>query len=103
MSRTYRRTRGKVCDWVLREWASGSGIYALFYYLNPKSKEGIKKLAIYHSDSWYKNPDHRWKAEGKNLYHQRPYRRDARRELQKFLKDEEYEVQIECKPLLGWT
>ena len=61
MSRTYRRKQGIKEDqwWVLREWYCG--LYVVRH--SPRSKEGKKRLAKYHSDAevtmqqvpkWYK-------------------------------------------------
>lgn len=68
------------------------------------SKEGKKRIARYRSDAGthnFKEPGPSW---FRNLYTERPNRRKAKRELQKFLRDTEYEPMIEAKPPLEyWT
>jgi hypothetical protein len=116
MSRTYRRKGGKGwwyghidLYWVLREFHydrvysdDGESYRFVRWYEHhsPKSKEGKKRVAKFHSDaatfagggkghgpSWFINE-----------YVQRPHRRDAAREIHKWMKDEDYEVIIESKP-----
>lgn len=106
MSRTYRRKKAKYLIrenrillesyWDREQWKSG---YIVFYYerIDPKSKKGKKKLAKFHSDSpqciinwngpsWYHN-----------LYSQRPYRRECKRQILKCIQYD-YDISIIRKP-----
>lgn len=69
-----------------------------------KSVEGKKRLAKFHSDAGThgcKEPGPAW---WRNMTAERPNRRKAKRELQKYLVDNEYEPIIEAKPRLEyWT
>lgn len=66
--------------------------------IDPESDEGKKRLAKYHSD----NPRciRNWSGPGwfKNLYCERPYRRDCKKQIRKAMYDDEFEVQIRHKP-----
>lgn len=107
MSRTYRRKKGKylikenriLLDsyWDKEQWRLG---YYVYYYekINPKSKEGKRRIAKFHSDnpqciinwfgpSWFRN-----------MYGQRPYRRECKREIKKYIRDNEYDISLLRKP-----
>lgn len=66
-------------------------------YIDPKSKEGKKRIAKFHSDAghWHSKGGPSWWI---CQYMQRPYRRDAKRQIQKALNDDNYEVIIQDKP-----
>lgn len=90
MSRTYRRKNDKylikenriLLDsyWDRKDWT--------YYYerIDPKSKKGKKKLAKFHSDSPQCIVNWAGPSWFHNLYTQRPYRRDCKRQIQKYLK-----------------
>lgn len=80
----------------------GDERYNIRYKRN--SKEGKKRLAKYFSDAGthnFKEPGPSW---FRNLYFTRPDRRAAKREIQKYLADDDYEV-ITCPKvyLPYWT
>jgi len=69
--------------------------------IDPKSKEGKKRIAKFHSDaSWHYN--RKGKGWWRNYYLQRPYRRDAERQIQKAMMDDDFEVIIRDKPARNW-
>lgn len=111
MSRTYRFRKGKdryliedqrlFTDWGKVEFEDRNGQtweYFGCYRLDPKSKEGRKALAQFHSDK--KDRVMIWN--GPSWYHrefsQKPYRTRAKKEIFRFFKNPEYEVIIENKP-----
>lgn len=106
MSRTFRR-KDPAGDlyWLLTDYQPipGSRGYQRVK-LDPRSIEGIKKLARYHSDSYdgFSEPGPAW---FRNLMTERPQRREGKRELRKFMaKPDEYEVILNAKnPLEYWT
>jgi hypothetical protein len=124
MSRTYRRKNVKTeYYWVLRdnyvtpeELDSLEGVelvtlpqYGWFYLyyevtFSKDSIEGKKKLAKYHSDTGtirHKEPGPSW---FRNLYTERPLRRRNKKELNKFLKDSEYDPMCDVRGKLEyWT
>jgi hypothetical protein len=70
--------------------------------LDPTSKEAQDRIAKMHSDA--KHGVMRWRGPGWFVrdFHQVPYRQRARQELMKFMKNPDYEVQIESKPYLTY-
>lgn len=117
MSRTYRRKKKLSNGWTDFEWYTSYRVYpwederSLNGYIvsirvsYPKgSKEYKKGVARFHSDgetNHCKEPGPSW---WRREYHQRPYRRDAKNELRKFVLDEEYEPMIDEMPVLDyWT
>lgn len=124
MSRTYRRKTGKQEDWFLEDhWneladalaadgaekitLSNAGCWCrtnYVVYYSRDSKIGKKKLAQYHSDAYThgcREPGPMWAL---REFCQRPYRREAAREISKFLRDADYEVVLRSKPRHGyWT
>lgn len=101
MSRTYRLKKAKYLieeTRVLEERVWRSNKFWDYYYIqiDPKSKEGKKKLARFHSDRKH----NLWKGPNwfRNMYAQRPYRRDCKEQLRKAMYDDEFEVQIRNKP-----
>ena len=86
-------------DWIWEhEWfMRGSRVR-----IDPSSKEGRRRLARMHSDA--KKGVMRWRGPSwfVHEYHQVPYRQRARQELHKFMKNPEYEVQLESKPHLTY-
>lgn len=106
MSRTYRR-KGKYIPWNywFDEESIKVGPYHWIWVPRDKTtKEYKKDLAIYHSDSGttnFKEPGPSW---FRNQFTERPQRREAKRQLQKFMKDPEFEVMLNAKdPLEYWT
>ena len=105
MSRTYRRKKSYIPWWVTSELRRSD--YGYCYEWVPLEKDSIeykKNLSHYYSDSCcvsFKEPGPHW---FRNLFTDRPARRAAKRELQKFMLDEEYEPMILPKyPLEYWT
>lgn len=104
MSRTYRRKRGDqyTLKWVTRDLVRVSSGY---YEWIPLEGDALKKaLAKYRSDAgtWsHKEPGPSW---WRNIFTERPLRRKAKRELQKYLADQDYEPIIESMGKLEyWT
>lgn len=116
MSRTIRRKSGRrklyiryywwcFYDYVRVESASQPGYY---YYkkvpLDPNTKEYKKQRAKFHGDHGThscKEPGPSW---WRNLVTERPQRRNAKREIQKWMNNPDYEPMILAKdPLEYWT
>ncbi len=99
MSRTIRRkSETHEYSWVLRDWDTFFNTYGICYgtriTYDPKSKYGKKALAEFHSDAGTfegKEPGPSW---FRNLTTERPQRREAKRQLHKFMLDEEFEVML---------
>lgn len=71
--------------------------------IDPKSKEGKKRFAVFHSDqTWrFKEPGPCWY---RNLMTERPQRREAKRQLDLYLRDPETVVILNAKDKLDyWT
>lgn len=105
MSRTYRRKSLPVPRWIVRDydwiWYEAYGTWS---YYEVGSKEYNKALAMHYSDVG----THRFREPGpswfRNLYTERPQRREAKRQLRKFMVDEEFEVMLNSKDKLEyWT
>ena len=101
MSRTYRFRKDKWIekDGILsdRDWDWRRRIVTIVN-IDPKSKEGKKRLAKLHSDKkyyFYNSKGPNWFY---NMYCQRPYRRDCKEQLRRAMYDDGYEVQIRNKP-----
>lgn len=102
MSRTYRRKNAKylVEECRVLRTLDNTGPWHEWEWIeeDPKSKEGKKRLAKFYSDNpqcifnWY-GPS--WFH---NLYAQRPYRRECKREIKKYLKDPEYDISLLRRP-----
>lgn len=86
-------------DWV---WDYCSWKHSSRIRIDPNSQEGRKRLAKMHSDA--KHGVMRWRGPGWFIheYHQVPYRQAARQELHNYMKDPDYEVQIQSKPYLTY-
>jgi hypothetical protein len=108
MSRTIRRKDGH--GWcyghshVLRDYqkvyqTDGEHEWSVWMYvhIDPKSKEGKKLVAQFHSDAktWGNSHGPGWFIAE---FIQQPYRQDARRQIQKWMRDEDFEVIIADKP-----
>ena len=119
MSRTYRRKNADqygrygygwyVGDWVVvEEWLSECGNWTRrrmeWVEYPPNSEEWSKGLAKFRSDGGThkgKEPGPRW---FRNVFCERPQRREGKRQLQKFMLDENFEVCLNPKdPLPYWT
>jgi len=107
MSRTYRRKTLPVPKYVTREevWSWYFRRPHLHYrYFEVGSHEHKKALAKHFSDTGtyrYKEPGPSW---FRNLYTERPQRREAVRQLKKFMLNEDYEVILNAKDKLEyWT
>lgn len=106
MSRTKRRKDSKDdYRWLLSDWMkmSENAYTWVRVPMDPTTKEYAKTLAMYHSDVYrnFKEPGPAWYR----LYTvERPQRRKAKRELQKYMLNEEHEVILNPKdPLEYWT
>lgn len=116
MSRTYRKKASYPWSWrdpleilvdgyepgdcIAYSWRGNISAWRM---LEPKSKQGRKNLARARRDKVYrfKEPGPSW---FRNLFVQRPYRQDAKRQIRKFLQNEDYEPMILSKPKLEyWT
>ncbi len=111
MFRTYRRknsTKNGMCshlEYFISEWVHKEGFQYRERIEFPKnSKEYQKGKAKFHSDgatTSFKEPGPSW---FRNIFSDRPLRQKAKRELHKFIKNEEYEPIIESKGILPyWT
>lgn len=104
MSRTYRRKEVKnhhrLIKWELRDYSH----YPLSVQHHPKSEEGKRLLAIYHSDTGthdFREPGPSW---FRNLFTERPQRREAKNEIRRYFLNEDHEVMLAPKnPLEYWT
>jgi hypothetical protein len=106
MSRTYRRKSGEKPTWLGIDWVdcykpNGHWSHMVRIKLDPKSKQAVKELAKYHSDSWYKHSS-QWPGWALAKYVQKPYRVETRRQLSNFKKDNEYEVTLRSIPKKSW-
>lgn len=104
MSRTIRRKSAKheAKSWVLTDYVYVGG-YLKKVEVPEKSREGQKALAKFHSDAHpsFKEPGPAW---FRNLFTERPQRREAKRQLTQFLKNPEKEVILRSKdPMPYWT
>lgn len=103
MSRTFRRKNAtEEKNWVLTDWVYVSG-FSQKVRIPEKSREGQKAVAKFHSDAHpsFKEPGPKW---FRNLFAERPQRREAKRQLKNFLKDPDREVILRAKdPLPYWT
>jgi hypothetical protein len=107
MSRTYRRKSLPVPKYVTREhvwsWYFG-GAHHHYRYFEVGSHEYKKALAKHFSDTGtysHKEPGPSW---FRNLYTERPQRREAKRQIHKYFLDEEFEVILNEKDKLEyWT
>ena len=115
MSRTYRRKGVKHCnmyftdleyfvsDYVLVEYAGGFHRNVRVPY-EKDSKEYKKGLARFHSDGAthnFKEPGPSW---FRNMTNTRPLRQQGRQEIQKWMRNEEYEPLIDAMGHLEyWT
>ena len=109
MSRTVRRKQGYGWCYGMRHvsesleewyWNTETG-WSDWIHHDPRSKEGKKRIALFHSDaqSWTAKYGPSW---WRRQYYQRPYRRNAETEIKKYFKDTEYEVIIPDRPKLGY-
>lgn len=71
--------------------------------LDPSSKEYKIAIARYHSDGHknFKEPGPHWY---RNIFTERPQRREAKRQLKLYIQNPDYEVVLNTKdPLVYWT
>jgi ATPase subunit of ABC transporter with duplicated ATPase domains len=69
--------------------------YKFVFYAD--SEEGKKRLAKFHSDKKWRYWNHIGPGWFHNLYSQRPYRRDAKRQIKRYI-DNDIDVQLLRKP-----
>lgn len=101
MSRTYRLKKDKhLSKWVLIDWHFTDRAGCVWYkeYHDAKSTEGKKRLAKHHSDAKWLFYNERGPGWFHNYYSQRPYRRDAKNQLHRYVREEDFEVQLLRKP-----
>ena len=78
------------CDnYGIRNW------YKIVFYAN--GKEGKKRLAKFRSDAKCRYWNHRGPGWFHNLFSQRPYRRDAKNQIKRYI-DNDIDVQLLRKP-----
>lgn len=104
MSKTYRRKQDNGdYRWLLVDYTYNRAYILEKIHIEKTSEEGKKRLINYHSDAYkpFKEPGpHAYR----NLYTERPQRRESKREIRKFMLDEEYEVLLNPKNKLEyWT
>lgn len=107
MSRTYRNRLPDSFSWALREYMCGydshGNWYAYYEHYDKNSEEGKKRIAKTRSDAYkdFKEPGPSWY---RNIFTERPQRREAKKALRKYLLNEDYEVLLFAKnPLDYWT
>ena len=111
MSRTYRRKNRPIPRWVTQERfrifrIENSYRFAHFMYvqIEPQTDKYAKLIAKYRSDAGTHNSREPGPSWFRNLYTERPQRREAKRQLQKFKQDPTFEVMLNKKdPLEYWT
>jgi len=101
MSRTFRhmksskyRSKEVMYDWQDRDELSAW----IRVYIDPKSYEGKRRLARFHASS-YSVMIWNGTSEFIREYAQVPYRMTCKTELAKFIKDNDYEIVLESKPV----
>ena len=96
MSKTVRRKTLPVPAWVTRD--DGTRLGSTWVYGQLEGKARAKKIA------WWKSDAREWHWSNKWIRSdvQQTYRAQARMELKRFEKNEEYEVIIPRKNLLPW-
>ena len=102
MSKTYRLNKHndkylEDHNNILTDWIWTDRYYVLKVYRDPNSKESKERLAMFHSDS----KKYFWDYRGPGWFHnitERSYRTLVKKEIHKFLKDEEHEIQLRQKP-----
>lgn len=107
MSRTYRqRDQFSIfinLRWVLRDHDACPVEFPVTPQIDPKSKEGKKRIAKFYADKTFnfKEPGPHW---FRNLNTERPQRREAKRQLGRYMRDPEFVVILNAKdPLDYWT
>ena len=105
MSRTYRKKQvhNYTDYWPMRNYDAVTVDNPHPPPYDPKSKEGRRYIAKFHADDTcnYKEPGPSWY---RHMFVERPQRREAKRQLQRYMRDEEFVVILEAKmPLLYWT
>lgn len=100
MSRTYRRKRDPIPYWIFIEYDTNWNKT----FVDRKSEDGKRLKAKYLSDAGtfkHKEPGPSW---FRNLYTERPQRREAKRQLKIFMTQDDYEVILNAKDKLEyWT
>lgn len=104
MSRTYRKRNPHDIAFAKQELVRIAPYHLEWVKLDPKSKQYKTAVAKVTSDAYkaFKEPGPAW---FRNLWTERPQRREAKRELYKYLRaNGEYEVMLLPKnPLDYWT
>lgn len=118
MSRTYRKRLSSDSKWLLRDFVLESSISDfskydkvqltwsdrwIYVWYKEDSLEAKKIKAKHFSDSLGWKYNRSGPTYFKTLVAQKPYRRRAKKEIYKFMRDsEEYEVLLESKPKLPY-
>lgn len=105
MSRTYRRRKDTKDDlrWLLSDYIIGENWTYRRISIDKDSDLGKRKLMEYHSEAYsnFCEPGPHWY---RNITTERPQRREAKRQLNEFLKDPEFVVILNPKDKLEyWT
>lgn len=107
MSRTYRRKSGfgkTLLAWELFDWNNYSAGNPNPPLLDPKSEEGKRRIARYHSDAsrtCHTEPGPSW---FRTMFVERPQRQEARMKIHRYFRDPEYVVLLNAKnPRDYWT
>lgn len=92
MSRTFRRkNQTHEYRWLLREYVMQPEGFPKRVRIDPKSDEGRRKIARYHSDAaWTMGPAPHWYC---NVF-ERVARQEVRRQLHNWMRDPEFVVDI---------
>lgn len=105
MSRTYRRKNLPLPYWVAEELVRVENSYRFeWVWRSPNSKEYKKDVAKHYSDTG----THRFKEPGpgwfRNLWTERPQRRESKKILNQYIRNPDLEVMLLPKnPLEYWT
>lgn len=105
MARTYRRKNQPIPRWVTHELRRlGDSFYWEYFPIDRDSREYANRVAKFRSDAGttsFREPGPAW---FRNLFTERPQRREAKRQIRKYMMDEEFEIQLLDKnPLMYWT
>ena len=92
MSRTYRRRKmPQILVWQLTAWTFEHG-FSQRYTLDPKSPEGMRVLARYHSDCGWGDYSHACPPRGYRRMLNRQFDHREEKELHRWRKNPDYEV-----------
>ena len=99
MSRTYRfKSSEYMSKHILGDWEHTDDWRWYRVNHDPKSKEGKKRLAKHHSDKKWGFYNCKGPGWFHNYFSQRPYRRDAKNQLHRYVREEDFVVQLLRRP-----